>query len=362
MGGPARAKRGGGMGVYRETKTRGRKEVLFYEKTGKEGRVRCRVCPQLCSIDPGATGVCGVRTNVDGVLYATNYGACASMALDPTEKKPLYHFYPGSTLFSVGSNGCNLSCGFCQNWELSQGKVETQYLEPGDLVARAREVAESEPSCIGLAYTYSEPFMWYEYVLEAARLARKKGLLNVLVTNGYINPEPLDQLLPYVDAVNIDVKAFTGSFYQEICGGRLRPVLKTVEKAYRNGCHVEVTNLVIPGLNDSKEEISRLVEWLASLGPQIPLHFSRYFPSYRFNLPPTPLETLYEAREIALRRLRYVYLGNVRAEGTGDTTCPKCNRVVISRNGYGVEAQGLAEGKCTMCGTEIDLVGRPMTR
>ena len=329
-------------------------EALFYEK-GEDNRTFCRLCPKLCTIREGRTGFCRVRKNQGGVLYSLNYGRVSSYAMDPVEKKPLYHFYPGSAVLSLGSVGCNLQCGFCQNWQIAHADPGTVYLSPAEAVAAAREEIRRGVKCVGLAYTYNEPFMWYEYVCDTARLARKEGLKNVLVTNGYVNEEPLRQLLPYIDAMNIDVKGFTEEYYKSTCLGRLEPVLRTVEIS-RAHCHVELTTLLVPGLNDSEEEIRRLVDWVAGLSPDIPLHFSRYFPSYRFDLPPTPLETMQKARAVAREKLRYVYLGNAPELEGGDTVCPACGEPLIRRTGYRVRVTGLEGKKCRRCGEEAAVV------
>lgn len=329
-------------------------EALFYEKK-EENRVLCRLCPKLCRIGEGRSGFCRVRRNVGGVLYAANYGEVSSIALDPIEKKPLYHFHPGSLILSLGTVGCNLRCGFCQNWQISQGSPQTDYLGPAEAAALAvREAARAGAGrrVIGLAYTYSEPFMWYEFVLDTARLVRKAGLKNVLVTNGYVNAEPLKEILPFIDAMNIDVKGFTGEYYRRACAGGLEPVLKTVEAAHGR-CHVELTTLLVPGMNDGPEEIGRLVDWVAGLSPEIPLHFSRYFPNYKFDLPPTPRETLERARQIAREKLAYVYIGNAPELAAEDTICPGCGRPVIRRTGYRVDLSGLEENRCRGCGRKI---------
>ncbi|SHJ13127.1 AmmeMemoRadiSam system radical SAM enzyme [Desulfofundulus thermosubterraneus] len=329
-------------------------EALFYEK-GDDGRTFCRLCPRLCNIRDGHTGFCRVRKNQQGILYTLNYGRVSSYALDPIEKKPLYHFYPGSDILSLGSVGCNLRCGFCQNWQIAHADPHTLYLSPAQAVAAAKEqIARGYPN-VGLAYTYNEPFMWYEYVYDTARLAREEGLKNVLVTNGYVNEEPLRQILPCIDAMNIDVKGFTDEYYRGTCAGHLEPVLRAVEIAHEH-CHVELTTLLVPGLNDSEEEIRRLVDWVAGLDPDIPLHFSRYFPNYKFDLPPTPLETLQKAREIALEKLRYVYIGNAPELGGSDTLCPACGETLIRRTGYRVQVRGLAGNRCRYCGREVKLV------
>lgn len=323
------------------------REALYFEPHPRG--VVCRLCPKECVITEGASGFCRVRNNVGGRLYTRNYAACSSYALDPIEKKPLYHFYPGSYIFSVGTWGCNFACRFCQNWQIAQDEPDTRELTP----AKAVDTAAGEPRNIGLAYTYSEPGVWYEFVLDTARLARERGLKNVLVTNGFINPQPLAELLPYIDALNIDVKAFNEKFYQEICAGRLAEVKRTVEQAAA-ASHVEVTCLVVPGLNDDPGELEALAAWLAGLSRDIPLHFSRYFPNYRLNTPPTPVATLETAMEAARRHLNYVYIGNVGAEGV-NTHCPECGELVIDR----LRRQSRLSGnkKCPQCGSAIAIVG-----
>ncbi len=296
------------------------KEALFYEKKDNNN-VRCRLCPQLCLVEPGESGNCFIRKNIDGKLYAMEYGRVSSAHLDPIEKKPLYHFHPGSTILSIGGLGCNLGCPWCQNWNIAQPKdsfpgvsVEdvidqsTQPLPPEQVVEIAKRYIPSRN--IGVAYTYNEPFTSYEYAKDTAILVKKAGMYNVMVTNGYVLEAPLRELLPYIDAMNIDIKGFSEPFYRKL-GGHLRPVLKTAELA-KKSCHIEITNLIIPGLNDSREDFEGLVDWVAnSLGKDTPLHFSRYFPSYRVATEPTPVETLHLAEEIAKEKLDYVYLGNV---------------------------------------------------
>jgi len=282
-------------------------EARYYEKLDEQ-LVWCHLCPQNCKIKPGKKGICRARQNQDGVLYTLNYGQLTSWGIDPIEKKPLHRFYPGSWIFSVGTFGCNFHCGFCQNWQIAHRDPPTREVTPEELVEVAVDAKKS--GSIGIAYTYSEPMVWYEFVYDTAKRARQEGLKNVLVTNGFVQKEPLMELLPFIDAMNIDVKAFTDEFYRKTCGGRLGPVLRTVELAHQS-CHVEITTLVVPGMNDSEEEISSLVDWIASLDPSIPLHLSRYFPRYKFDLPPTPIDTLKKAKEIALKKLKYVYLGNV---------------------------------------------------
>lgn len=289
----------------------GRKEAMFYERLEKE-QVQCHLCPHNCIIPRGGRGSCGVRKNIDGVLYSLNYGEVSSMALDPIEKKPLNRFHPGSYILSVGSIGCNFKCPFCQNHSISMAKPEegnTRHVSSEELVKKA--VSLKGQGNIGIAYTYNEPSVWYEFVYETARLAKENGLLNVLVTNGYISKEPLDRILPYVDAMNIDLKAFNHQFYQELVKGGLEEVKAVIGQAAGH-CHLEITTLIIPGWNDSPEEMEEMAKWLASLSPDIPLHLSRYFPGYEMtDKPPTSLNTLTELKRTADRYLKYVYLGNV---------------------------------------------------
>lgn len=284
------------------------KEAYYYEKCDNK-EVHCLLCPHGCRIKPGNAGVCRVRKNIDGLLYSLNYGRIASISVDPIEKKPLYHFHPGSSILSAGTFGCNLKCSFCQNWSIAQNEPETIGISPGQLVQKA--IGAEKYGSIGIAYTYNEPSIWYEFVLDTAKIAKEKGLVNVLVSNGFINLEPLRELLSFIDAMNIDVKAFTASFYKKICQGSLEHVKASVAEAASH-CHVEVTTLVIPGLNDSFGEIEELAEWLSSISDEIPLHLSRFFPNYLMtDIGPTPVETLKIARSHALKHLKHVHLGNV---------------------------------------------------
>lgn len=282
------------------------KEALFYEAL-PNNKVKCLLCPHNCLILPEKVGFCGVRYNQKGKLNSLIYEQVSSTALDPIEKKPLYHYHPGEYILSVGTRGCNLACLFCQNWSISQDKnAPTQHITSEELIRQAKRYKS-----FGIAYTYNEPFIWFEFVLDTAVLAKRAGLENVLVTNGYINTKPLDKILPYIDAMNIDLKSIENEFYQRICQGSLEPVLETIKKAVKN-CHIELTNLIVPSLNDKEENFISLVDWVyENLGSEVPLHFSRYFPCYKMDLPSTPLLTLRKAEEIARKKLRYVYLGNV---------------------------------------------------
>lgn len=258
-------------------------------------------------IADGKRGACGVRINKGGILYSEIYGRITSASLDPIEKKPLYHYHPGEYIFSIGTKGCNLHCTFCQNWQISQDlNAPTDGITSEETIARAKESGS-----FGIAYTYNEPFIWYEFVLETAKLAKDNGLENVLVTNGYVNMEPLEEMLPYIDAMNIDLKAFNEDFYRKVCGGRLANVREVIKRAARD-CHIELTTLIIPGLNDSDKEIKEEAEWIRdNVGPETPLHLSRYFPCYKMKIEATPLKTLERAKEIAMSSLKHVYPGNV---------------------------------------------------
>lgn len=325
------------------------REAMYYQPHGSD--IMCSLCPKKCVIADRETGFCRVRKNIGGKLYAQNYADCSSYALDPIEKKPLYHFYPGSLILSLGTWGCNFSCTFCQNWQIAQASPSTRSLPPDKAVEMAKQY-ESKGN-IGIAYTYSEPSVWYEYVLDTAVAARRAGLKNVLVTNGFINPEPLQALLPYIDALNIDVKAFSNEFYHTVCAGGLESVKQTVERA-ASACHVEITTLLVPELNDDRAEIDALAQWLARINPNIPLHFSRYFPNHKMDRPPTPDSTMVMAQQIANQYLNYVYLGNMSGDG-GNTYCPQCSQLVIDRSVF--HSYLVDHNNCPQCGSVISIIG-----
>lgn len=328
-----------------------RKEALYYE-TEKDGTIRCQLCPRGCVIGEGKVGACQGRKNEGGKLYAVNYGRTVSVAVDPVEKKPLYHFYPGRPILSIAPNGCNFACFYCQNWEISQCQVPTRELAPDQVVEATRRA-----QAVGVAFTYTEPLIWYEYLLDTGALLHEAGFVNVLVTNGYINEEPLRRLLPLVDALNIDIKSIDDAFYRTHCKAHVGPVLRTARMAKESGCHVEVTNLIIPTLNDDDETIEGLIQWVAELGVDTPLHFSRYFPHYHCDLPPTPTETMKRVYERARRHLPYVYVGNISIPEASDTHCPQCGSLLISRLGYSTRIDRLKDGRCQECGRPSDIVG-----
>ncbi|MFZ5974100.1 MAG: AmmeMemoRadiSam system radical SAM enzyme [Bacillota bacterium] len=284
------------------------KQAMYYEKMD-ETMVKCMLCPHGCRLKPGQTGICHARKNIDGDLFSLNYGKVTALALDPIEKKPLKRFFPGSMILSVGSFGCNLKCSFCQNWQISQSEQAGRDATPEELAAAAQKAADAGNN-IGLAYTYNEPSIWYEFVYECAALAHERGLKNVLVTNGYISKEPMEMLLPHIDAMNIDLKSMTSGFYRSLCKGEIGFVQDTI-RLCADACHVEVTTLLIPGENDSEDEVRALSQWLASVSPEIPLHLTRYHPDYRMGKPQMERERLFDLAEIAGKTLRYVFCGNV---------------------------------------------------
>jgi pyruvate formate lyase activating enzyme len=282
------------------------KEALYYKN--EDDKIRCLLCPNYCLIAQGKKGCCGVRVNKEQKLYTEIYNRVTSIALDPIEKKPLYRYHSGEYVLSLGTKGCSLACPWCQNWTISQDRsAPTEEITSDEIVKKAKEV-----SSFGIAYTYNEPFIWFEFVLECCKKVKEVGLENVFVTNGYINKEPFSEILPYIDAMNVDVKSIKEDFYNKHCLGKLVPVLENIKSAKEKGIHIELTNLVIPTLNDSKGNFERLADWvIENLGSETPLHFSRYFPCYKLSLPPTPIATLKLAKEIAEKKLKYVYLGNV---------------------------------------------------
>jgi pyruvate formate lyase activating enzyme len=315
--------------------------------------VQCTLCPKNCLIEPGQSGECRVRVNVDGKLLAVTYGFPCAVHVDPVEKKPLFHFLPGTGILSVATVGCNLHCLNCQNWEISQENPEAvtaKELPPAMLSQLARE-----HECRSVAYTYTDPVVYYEYALDSARVAHEAGLKNVLVTAAYINEAPWRKLCRHVDAANIDLKSMSGPFYRDICGATLKPVLNALVAAKSLGVMVEVTNLVIPTLNDSEDDLRRLAQWVAqNLGRETPLHFSRFHPSYRMrNLPPTPGATLDRAREIAQSEgLYHVYVGNVSRPDAENTYCHGCDTLLIKRQRYTILEDKMTNGKCPNCDVE----------
>jgi pyruvate formate lyase activating enzyme len=333
------------------------KEALLYEKL-EGSRVSCFLCNHHCKIDDGKFGICRVRENRDGTLYTHSYGQLISQNVDPIEKKPLYHFLPGSSSFSIATVGCNFQCGFCQNWQISQvseaGKLRLRShdVEPTEVVQAAKRSGSAS-----ISYTYTEPTIFFEYAYDIGRLAKEEGLYNVFVTNGFMTEEAIHMIQPYLDAANVDLKSFNDDYYKKLCKGRLAPVLKSIELMKKLNIWVEVTTLLVTGMNDSEPELKEIANFIAGVDPAMPWHISRFYPQYRMDdLEPTPPQALNRAYEIGKAAgLRYVYLGNV---GTGNTTfCYNCNKALIERRGFSVVRHQIKNGKCPSCDSRIDGVG-----
>ena len=330
------------------------KEAMLYEKRA-ENEVHCRLCNHTCTIAPGKFGLCRVRENRDGTLYSRVYGEAIAANADPIEKKPLYHFLPGTLSFSVATRGCNFQCGFCQNWQISQtttdggGHRVTTHLEPPELVRLARS-----QTCHGIAYTYTEPTIYFEYAYDTAKLAHEAGLKNVFVTNGFMTDEAVRTIQPYLDAANVDLKSFSDDFYRKTCRGKLQPVLDTIRLMRELGIWVEVTTLIVPGQNDSVPELSDIAGFLAEVDADIPWHISRFHPDYQFaDGDVTPVSTMERAREIGREKgLRYIYMGNV-PDASRDTVCPECGETVIRRHYMAATENFVKNGACTGCGAAI---------
>lgn len=328
-------------------------EASYYFKLDKK-EVNCVLCPRRCVIPLGKRGFCGVRENRGGVLYSLVYARPCSLHIDPIEKKPLFHVLPGSRAFSLATVGCNLKCKFCQNWQISQASPEDVVavsMSPEEVVLRVKE--EGSPV---IAYTYTEPTVYYEYMFDIAKLAKAAGIKNVMHSAGFINEEPLRKLCPYLDAANIDLKGFNSRFYSEMTLGNLDDVLRTLKILKNEGVWTEITNLILPGLNDSPDEIRKMCLWIKdNLGEDTPLHFTRFTPQYKLAyLSPTPVETLENARKIAMEcGLKYVYLGNVPDSYAENTYCHKCGALLIGRAGYVITAINIVDGKCKFCGEGI---------
>ena len=333
-------------------------EATCYEKL-EESKVHCFLCSQHCNIKPGKRGKCGVRENRDGTLWSLVYGRLIAQHIDPIEKKPLYHFFPGSRSYSIATAGCNFSCLFCQNADISQGPRELktifgQNAPPEEVVSEA-----SRSGCASISYTYTEPTIFMEYALDASKLAHEHGIKNVFVSNGFMTEQSLQLIAPYLDAANVDLKAFTDDFYKKQCGARLDPVLKTLQRMKKAGIWLEVTTLLIPGLNDDEKQLRQLAGFLVELDHQIPWHVSRFHPTYRLtDRPSTPVSTLHKARQIGIEAgLAYVYTGNVPGDDGENTFCHECGSLLIRRTGFSMLKQGLEQANCRKCGAELAGVG-----
>ncbi len=335
-------------------------EAYLYEKL-VEDTVRCRLCSHRCTIKPGKRGLCHVRENREGVLHTNVYGKVIARHVDPIEKKPLFHIYPGSLSYSIATVGCNFRCRFCQNADIAQMPFEHDGRVTGDSATPEEVVrAAAAANCRTIAYTYTEPTVYYEFAYETAKLAREAGLLNIFVSNGYMTAEALTMIGPYLDAANVDLKAFDDAFYNSYCGARLEPVKETLILMKSLGVFVEVTTLIIPGLNDGRQELESLAAFLVeSVGPETPWHISRFHPTYRLtDRPITPVNSLLQAREIGLEAgLRYVYTGNVPGEASESTFCHSCGKLLIERLGFSIRANAIENGKCPKCGKKITGIG-----
>ncbi len=330
------------------------KEAMLYH-TLENKRISCVLCHHNCRIAPGKLGICSVRQNRDGKLFTRVYGDIIAAHVDPIEKKPLYHFLPGTYSFSIATIGCNFRCSFCQNWQISQASKRQgiqdhgQEYSPYDIVSTAKR-----HRCQSISYTYTEPTVYFEYAYDTAKTAKKEGLANVFVTNGYMRPEAIEAIHPYLDACNVDLKAMQESFYKDICGAHLQPVLDSIRMMKEKGIWVEITTLIIPGLNDSESELREIARFIAETDREIPWHISRFHPDYEYtDSKPTPVETLRLARSIGMKEgLRFIYIGNVLGESEG-TVCPNCERLLIPRQGFYVAENKIRDSKCPYCETRI---------
>ncbi|MGD2035120.1 MAG: AmmeMemoRadiSam system radical SAM enzyme [Bacteroidales bacterium] len=329
-------------------------EAAFYTEL-EDQKVKCLLCPHECIIKPGKTGICKVRKNHNGVLYSDVYGLLSAMHFDPIEKKPLYHYFPGKEIFSIGSLGCNFSCRCCQNFNIAQaGRDDFPGLQEAD-PSQIMEMIRTNLSNIGVAYTYNEPGVWYEYMIDVAREVRQNGYRNVVVSNGYMNRTPLLKLTECIDAFNIDLKAFDENVYHNFTGGKLSGVLDSLQLIRDQGCHLEITFLAVTGINDDMNQFRSMLKWIGqNLGPDVPLHISRYYPGYKLQNEATSISLLTEMAKAASEILYFVYIGNVSGNDYQDTICPGCKKTVIVRNGYSVRVKNMsAEGKCLTCGYNI---------
>ena len=334
------------------------KEAMLYRRLD-ENRVHCFLCSQHCHIEPDETGKCGVRQNRGGKLWSLVYGKLIAQHVDPIEKKPLFHFFPGTTSYSIATAGCNFECVFCQNADISQsprihGGIYGRSVSAEEIADRAQK-----EGCVTISYTYTEPTIFMEYALDVAAQAKERGLANVFVSNGYMSKEALDAVAPFLGAANVDLKCFNDTFYREQCGARLKPVLMTLEGMKRKGIWLEVTTLIIPGLNDSEAELKELAQFLVGLGPETPWHVSRFHPAFHLlDRGPTPIKTIRRARQIGLEAgLHYVYTGNVPGDNGENTYCHFCGAVLITRIGYSIRKQGIEHGACAKCRTVLAGVG-----
>lgn len=331
------------------------KEAILYEKLDDDS-VRCHLCAHRCRIAPGKVGICGVRENRNGTLYTLVHGISIAESVDPIEKKPLFHVYPGSKSYSIATVGCNFRCEFCQNHDISQiphreGKIIGRSSMPEEIIERTLKTGSKT-----IAYTYTEPTIFLEYALDIGKMGHEKGIKNIFVTNGFMTGEALDAAAPWLDGVNVDLKSFSDEFYRKYCGGRLQPVLDSLRRMKDLGIWVEVTTLIMPTLNDGEEELRDIARYIHSLGPETPWHISRFHPQYRMRtLPPTPLATIHTAAQLGKEAgLKYVYTGNVPGDEGENTRCSNCGRLLIKRYGFNVEEIDLRDSRCPACKTPLD--------
>ncbi len=331
------------------------KEASFYKKLD-DLKVRCLLCPHECLINNNGTGICAVRKNINGTLFSLVYGKVIAENSDPIEKKPLYHFMPGTRSFSLATVGCNLSCKHCQNYEISQMPRDRKMISGNEMSPETLVQFAKNLSCDSISFTYSEPTIYYEFAYDIAKLSHDEGLKNVMVTNGYINKEPLEKIAPFIDAVNIDLKAYTDDFYKNICGARLQPVLDSIRNYKELGIWIEITTLIIPGLNDKEDELKSLAEFIASVGVDIPWHVTAFYPTYNLlEKPRTSIDHLIKAREIGIKAgLRYIFTGNLPGYEGENTYCYECKKLLIERNGFRIVNNLIKEGTCPGCHIKID--------
>jgi pyruvate formate lyase activating enzyme len=335
------------------------KKAMLWEKA-EDNRVICGLCAHRCAIDDGDFGFCGMRKNKAGELYTFAYGNVIASHVDPIEKKPLYHFLPGTYAYSVATIGCNFRCSFCQNWNISQVSAKNEDMEGYEMKPEEIVREAEKRGCRSISYTYTEPTVFFEYALDTARIARDRGISNSFVTNGYMTAEAVEEIRPYLDAVNVDLKFFKDSSYRKICGARLDPVIRSIENLKKAGIWVEVTTLIVPGENDSEKELRDIAGFLAGVGKEIPWHISRFHPDYKYTSShPTPVDIIKKAAEIGREEgLKYIYMGNV--PDAGKTQCPSCGKTIIDRSGFsaGIEEKPFIDGKCSFCGELIEGIWR----
>ena len=329
------------------------KEALFYERL--KDKVQCQLCPHNCIIADGKRGICGVRENKDGKLYSLVYGKAIANSLDPIEKKPLFHFLPGSLSYSLATQGCNLKCKFCQNWEISQ---ETQNIIGKDISPEEIVQDAIDNDCKSISYTYTEPTIFFEYALDTAKIAHKNGLKNVFVSNGFINKEPIKEISRYLDAINIDLKGFSEDYYKKLCGARLKPVLDAIKEYHKQGVFLEITTLIVPGHNDNEDMLKKIAEFIASVDKNIPWHISRFFPHYKMDhTNPTDTSTIHKAIKTGKQLgIKYIYAGNIPGDGNESTYCPNCGKKIIERIGFNIGSIKLKGNKCPFCNSEINII------